>query len=200
MPRSLTLGALVALSLAGCADDPAGAGGASVSGMRRRRRRRRRAGNAAGNYLAGRGRSEAGDLRSAAESSSAALAAAPGNDDLRRQVFELRLAAASSTARWRRPAIWTRAAPPPTRSCCCWRWTLPAAGNTGPPCPVRAPGAANIAGPVQPMLLAWARFAGGSRTEAIEALATPDPNAGLQRLRAFHRAPCSGWTAARATV
>ena len=53
-------------------------------------------------------------------------------------------------------------------------------------------GTANIAGPVQPMLLAWARFAAGDRAAAIAQLADEKPETGLERLQAFYRAAMLG--------
>ena len=101
--------------------------------------------------------------------------------------------AASSTAPWRRRASWTRAAPLPTRRCCCWPWTLPGAARirrrwrcSSAWAPPTSPGRCSRCcwpGRVSPPARA---------AEAIEALAAPDPNAGLHRLRAFHRAAMLG--------
>ena len=192
--RSLTLGALVALSLAGCADDPAGgwwrlgfghaAAAAPEDGG---------VGNAAGNYLAGRAALEVGDLRSAADEFERALATAPGDDELRRQVFELRLAggeldrAVEAARQLNQGGAANDEAVLLLALDATRRGQRPAAVAL-----FERLGATNIAGPVQPMLLEWARFAGGQRTEAIEALAVADPNTGLQRLRAFHRAAMLG--------
>ena len=90
--RSLTLCAVVALSLAGCTEEPGGWWRIVFGQVAEAAPEVGDVGNAAGNYLAGRAALEAGDLRQAADDLEHALAAAPGDTDLRRQVFELLLA------------------------------------------------------------------------------------------------------------
>jgi tetratricopeptide (TPR) repeat protein len=186
--------AAAALALAGCAEDAGGgwwrigfghvAEAAPEAGE---------AGNSAGSYLAGRAALDAGDLRRAADDFEAALAVAPENADLRRQVFELLLATGE----------FDRAVPAARRldqngtatDQAVLLLALDAARKGQHQEAVvllERLGSANIAGPVQPMLLAWARFAGGARSAAIDLLAAPDSNVGLQRLRTFHRAAMLG--------
>lgn len=184
----------VALALAGCAEDPGGgwwriglghvAAAAAEDGD---------VGNAAGNYLAGRAALDAGDLRSAAEDFEAALAASPDNADLRRQVFELQFASgeferALATARQldqsggaSDEAVLLLALDATRRG-----------QHQDAVALFERLGMANIAGPVQPLLLAWARFAGGAHAAATAELAAPDANSGLQRLRTFHLAAMLG--------
>ena len=149
--------------------------------------------NIAGSYLVGQAAAGDGDLRRAADEFEAALAAEPENLDLRRQVFELLLASgefdrAVASARslqasggandWVDLVLALDAARHD-------RWSEAIAS-------FEEISAGSPAGPVQPILLAWARFGAGSRNEAVAALATAEANTGLARLRDYHRAVMQG--------
>jgi tetratricopeptide (TPR) repeat protein len=192
--RFLALSAAFVLSLGGCADDPGtpwwriGFGHAAAAAAEDGD-----TGNAAGSYLAGRAAMEAGDLKGAADDLEQALAAAPDDVDLRRQVFELLLASgeldrAVTAAR----ALDENGA---ATDMAVLVLALDAVRTDRADTAValfERLGVANIAGPVQPMLLAWARFAAGGRAAAIAELADADPETGLERLRAFYRATMLG--------
>ncbi len=192
--RLLALSAAIALVLGGCADEPGdlwwriGFGHAAAAAPE--------AGdipNVAGNYLAGRAAMEAGDLKGAADDLEQALAAAPGNVDLRRQVFELLLASgeldrAVETAR----ELDGSGAATDTVVLVLALDAVRAGRNDAAVALFERLGTTNIAGPVQPMLVAWARFAAGDRAAAIAQLADAKPESGLDRLRAFYRGTMLG--------
>ncbi len=192
--RRLALGVSLGLALAGCADDPAsqwwpiGLGHSAVAAQGDGT-----SSNAAGNYLAGRAALEAGDLSSAADDFEDALAASPGNADLRRQVFELRLGSGEFDRALETARLLDESGAA-TDEVVLLLALDAARGGRHQDAVTRFErlSTASMAGPVQPMLLAWARFAAGSHAEAIEALTTPDQNAGLQRLQVFHRAAMLG--------
>jgi tetratricopeptide (TPR) repeat protein len=192
--RFLTLSAAFALTLGGCADDAGtswwhfgfghSAAAAAEAGD---------AANVAGNYLAGRAAMEAGDLKGAADDLEQALAAAPDNVDLRRQVFELLLASgqldrAVAAAR----ALDESGAGTDAAVLVLALDAVRTGRNDTAVALFERLGTANIAGPVQPMLLAWARFAAGDRATAIAQLADEKPETGLDRLQAFYRAAMLG--------
>ena len=148
---------------------------------------------AAGSYLAGRAAVDAGDFRSAAQEFEAALLVEPDNLELRRQLFglllasgELERAAAAGRELSGRGAtghelelvLGIEAAHD-------GRWEEAAAR-------LETMGRDGLAGPVQPILLAWARYAGGARAEAIASLDTGTADSGIARLSAYHRAAMLG--------
>ena len=188
--RSLTLASAVALALAGCADGPfwhLGVGHAAAA------QEPAEAGNAAGNYLAGRAALEAGDLKGAADDLERALAAAPDNVDLRRQVFELLLASgelerAVTTAR----ELDERGAGTDAVVLVLALDAVRDGRNDTAVALFERLGTANMAGPVQPMLLAWARFAAGDHAAAIAAVADTGDTSGLAKLQAFYRGTMLG--------
>ena len=187
--RSHGLGVSLAPPLAACADDPPAAGGARARAMlRRRRRRRRRAMPPATTWPVGPPWKPA--ICGAPPTIRGRWPPHPENADLRRQVFELLLAsgeferavaAALVLARRRRRRRGGPAAGPgaPRRRAARRR-------------PLRAPGERHMAGPVQPILVAWARFGAGARARRSTRWPTPDPNSGLERLRTYHRAAMLG--------
>ncbi len=184
---------MVALSLAGCTEEPGGWWRIGFGQAAEAAPEVGDVGNAAGNYLAGRAALEAGDLRQAADDLEHALAAAPGDADLRRQVFELLLASGQFDRAVATARLMDESGGATDEALLLL--ALDAAkldqGSAAVALFERL-GTANIAGPVQPILLAWAHYAAGARAEAIEALAAPDPNTGLQRLRTFHQAAMLG--------
>lgn len=147
----------------------------------------------AASFLVGEAAIEAGDLRRAADELETALAAAPEDTGLRRQIFELRLAAGefdeavASATRLQAAGAATDEA----------RLVLAfsAAGHdrwSEAVSLVEGMGEASPAGPVQPILLAWAKFGAGRRDEALASLAAAGAPSGTDRLRAYHRAVMQG--------
>ena len=149
--------------------------------------------NVAGNFLAGRAAMEAGDLRGAADDLALALAAAPDNVDLRQQVFELLLAGGElERAVAAAKELDERAAPTDMAVLVLGLDAIRTGRADTAVALLQRLGTENIAGPVQPMLLAWAKFAAGDRADAIADLAGGDPANGLDRLKAFYRATMLG--------
>jgi tetratricopeptide (TPR) repeat protein len=192
--RSLTLAAAVVLSLGGCAEDghgvswwPLGVGHAAAAAEPSE------VGNAAGSYLAGRAALEAGDLKTAADDLEQALALAPDNVDLRRQVFELLLASGEleRAVEAARALDESGAGTDAVVLVLALDAVRDGRDDTAVALFERL-GTANMAGPVQPMLLAWARFAAGDRAAAITALGDGEQESGLARLRAFYRGAMLG--------
>ena len=146
----------------------------------------------AASFLVGEAAIEAGDLRRAADELETALAAAPDDTALRRQIFELRLAAGefdqavASAAELQAAGAATDEARLVLAFSAAGhdRWSE-AVGL------VEGMGEASPAGPVQPILLAWARFGAGRRDEALASLAGGGAS-GTDRLRAYHRAVMQG--------
>jgi tetratricopeptide (TPR) repeat protein len=147
----------------------------------------------AGSYLAGLAAIDEGDLRLAANELETALQAAPDDVALQGQVFELLLASgeldravASAAALQAKGAasdemklVLALDAARRDR----WQETVTL---------VEGMGSVNPAGPVRPILLAWARFGAGAHDTALAALAEPGAGSGLDRLRAYHRAVMLG--------
>jgi tetratricopeptide (TPR) repeat protein len=192
--RSLALSTAVALLLAACASDVGGPWWSMRVGIAAEAATEATdGGNVAGNYLAGRAALEAGDFRNAADDFELALAAAPGNIDLRRQVFELRLASgeldrAVATARNLQAADAGTDETTLVLALDATRRNAPGEALSL----LQGMGRGDIAGAVQPILLAWAQYAAGAKQKAIDTLASPDPSSGLDRLWSYHRAAMLG--------
>ncbi|MFL5337035.1 MAG: tetratricopeptide repeat protein [Geminicoccaceae bacterium] len=143
---------------------------------------------ATGSYLAGRAALDAGDLRGAAQGFEAALAAAPDNLELRRQVFALLLSSGElDSALEAARDLSQRDAAPDEAVLLLGLDATKRGADTEALRLLEGLGRGNIAGPVQPILVAWARYASGARAQAIDELAVADPNSGLDRLRSYHR-------------
>ena len=181
--------AVVALSLAACAAGSDGRWWSFGFGHAAQAAASRSDGETAtGSYLVGRAALDAGDLRGAAQGFEAALAAAPDNLELRRQVFALYLSSGEldRAVEFARDLAQRDAAP--DEAVLLLGLDATRRGDAAEALQhLEALGRGNIAGPVQPILVAWARFANGARAQAIEELAVADPNSGLDRLRAYHR-------------
>lgn len=147
----------------------------------------------AGSYLAGLAAIDEGDLRRAADELEIALKAAPDDVALQGQIFELLLASGEfDRAVASAKALQAKGAAPDEAKLVL---ALDAARADRWPetvALVESMGSASPAGPVRPILLAWAQFGAGSREAALKSLAGPDAGSGLDRLRAYHRAAMLG--------
>ena len=144
---------------------------------------------ATGSYLAGRAALDAGDLRGAAQGFEAALAAAPDNLELRRQVFALLLSSGELDRAVEAARDLSQRGAAPDEAVLLLGLDAARRGADAEALRLlEGLGRGNIAGPVQPILVAWARFASGAQARRRStSLATADPNSGLDRLRGYHR-------------
>jgi tetratricopeptide (TPR) repeat protein len=191
--RSACLSATAMLLLAACATN--GAGGWRLWPTSAAAAAPGRTGeeSAAASYLVGRAALESGDMRRAAQSFERALLADPDNLELRRQVFALLVASGefeqavavardlTGTDHGAQDATLFLALDDVRRG------DFAAAVEK-----LEAVGGSGLAGTVQPILLAWARFGAGQRGQGLAALSAGDPQSGLDRLRAYHRAMMLG--------
>jgi len=148
---------------------------------------------AAGSYLAGRYALEAGDMRAAADNFERALTADPDDVDLRRQLFALLLA----SGEFKRAVVVGQQLVEldPGSDEALLLLALDDARRADFRDSVgrlQGAGTAGLVGTVQPVLLAWARFGAGERSQAIAAMGADDPRSGLEQLRAYHRAMMLG--------
>ncbi|MEK0084713.1 tetratricopeptide repeat protein [Benzoatithermus flavus] len=189
--RSVLLSATATLFLAACGIDESGvwrlgltpAAAAAPGGGDE---------TAAGSYLVGRFALESGDLHRAAQSLERALLADPDNVELRRQVFALLVVDGqferavtvgrelTALDKGAQDAMLFLALDDVRRG-----------DYAGATRRLEAVGG-GLAGTVQPILLAWARFGAGQRDQALVALSAGGPHGGLDRLRIYHRAMMLG--------
>ena len=184
--RSLASIAVVALSLAACTAGSDDGGWWSIGfGHAAQAAASPSDGETAtGSYLAGRAALDAGDLRGAAQGFEAALAAAPDNLELRRQVFALLLSSGELDRALEAARDLSQRDAAPDEAVLLLGLDAAKRGADAEALRLlEGLGRGNIAGPVQPILVAWARFASGARAQAIDELAVADPNSGLDRLR-----------------
>lgn len=148
---------------------------------------------AAGSYLAGRAAIDAGDLRTAAEEYERALAADPDDVELQRQVFALLLASGEFDRALTAAQSLAEADTGSDEAVLFLALDHARRGEDGQARDLLSKvGQEGLTGTVQPILLAWAQFGAGEHGPAIAALAHPDTRAGLDRLRAYHRATMLG--------
>lgn len=185
---------VVALSLAACAGNTAGRWwGFGFGHAAEAAPPAPSAETAAGSYLAGRAAIDAGDLRTAAEEYEHALAADPDDIELRRQVFALLLASGEFDRALAAAQSLAEVDGGSDEAVLFVALDHARRGENGQARDLLDKvGQEGLTGTVQPILLAWAQFGAGERRAAMAALARPDTRAGLDRLRAYHRAVMLG--------